>query len=225
MLVINNGVPKSGSTWIQQILSKMLNPSYPSKDWRNNWKNPSIAPERLEAYFKSREWEAAPTLIKMHIINGPEYAFLGDPGVRMLVSSRNIPDSVLSWFYMSVRLGNARIEEKQEWLAGQGVTFAHRLIEHRNSWVGVPNVLALKYEEILEQPAIEVMKIAGFVNFALTNDDAKKIIEATQVKLSEGEKPRDDSHFRTGGRSLGKEEIAPETYERLVEIEARGALA
>ena len=53
MLIPNNGVPKSGSTWIQKILCQLLDPAFPSENWRNSWFNPSVDPERLSTRLRT----------------------------------------------------------------------------------------------------------------------------------------------------------------------------
>ncbi len=220
MLIINNGVPKSGSTWVQRILEKGLNPAYPDKKWRNSWKNPSIDPTDLKAYVESGEWKGEqPVLIKMHITYGPEYDFIFQEGIKTVVSYRNIPDSVVSWFHHQVRHEKTTLERRKPWCNSTGRQFALRAVAHRLSWAGKPNVLPMKYEEMISNAPQQISRLFNGLELPLSEAKYEEIARETQVKLSTGEAPRDGMHVRTAGRSTAHEELPPHIFKELTELQ------
>lgn len=221
VLILNNGAPKSGTTWVQKICVKMLDPDFPDRKWRNFWKNPSIDPEKLQQYHASREWQEGRVLVKTHFAYEPKYSFLLEPNVRIIVTSRNLPDSVLSWFYHQVRKKGVGLEEKDGWLGTVGFEFADRLIEHRHTWRGKSNVLDVRYEDMLADAPGKVAEIAAFLDADISPKRAARIAERTQQSLAEGEAPRNDRHVRTGGQSTALQEIPPDIYDRLVELDRK----
>ena len=67
MLVICNGGMKSGSTWLMNMvrvsgLFTAIDNSYTNP----LWKNPSIAPEKLDLFFKEKKYRSSNLFCKQH---------------------------------------------------------------------------------------------------------------------------------------------------------------
>ena len=219
MLILNNGVPKSGSIWVQAIVPHLAEVIRPSSKWQNSWKSASVDPDRLEAYLASGETVTKNVFIKTHIIYSKEVDYLLSEKVAMFVSYRNIPDSVLSYYHHQVRHGFYKGGDIQKWMDGDGYRFALRAVAHRLSWVGKKNVIMIRYEDLLTNGNEEIMRMANFLGVDLSTDEAEGVLKATQVKLGSNEKPREGEHIRTAGRSRAREEIPEKNYNDFLTLE------
>lgn len=219
MLIINNGVPKSGSTWVQRILVQGLDPNFPDKKWRNFWKNPSIDPVDLPAYIKSGEWEEIPTLIKMHFAYNLEYKSLIRDGIKIIVSHRNIPDSVVSWFHHQVRMGKTTLDQRQAWLETRGREFARRAVNHRLSWSNKSGAYLIRYENMLYSAPAEIERLFSYIGHKKTPEECSELARKTEVKLDANAPLREGKHVRTAGRSVAKDELPEELYNEFCEME------
>lgn len=207
MLILNNGVPKSGSTWIQKIIVKAVNPAFPPQEWRNGWSNPSIDPERLSLYVKSGEWRETPTLIKTHLPYKRNLDYLADPDIKVIVSYRNVADSVLSRFHHHVRKGAVSKDDMPRWLETEGRGFAQRILKYRSSWAGRENALFLAYEDMVQDAPAGVAAILAFLGMPKSTEDCQHIARVTQARSRKGKEPREGKHVRTAGRSAAEEEL------------------
>lgn len=223
MLIINNGVPKSGSTWVQKIIRALVQPTFPSDQWRNNWNNPSVDNKRLADYVASEEWKAVPgpSLIKMHFPHSDRVNYLSRPDIRLVVSYRNIPDSVVSRFHNEVRKGNADPDRKQNWLETSGMDFARKTVRFRNSWVGFPNLLFIRYEDLLESTQQGIARIAAHLDLPEDPALVAQVAHTTSVRRDKTAPPQEGQHIRTAGRSVAAEELPADILDRLQEIEAK----
>ena len=220
MLIVNNGVPKSGSTWVQRIVRLVADPTFPGPEWCNDATNPMVRPEKLEAYVDGGEWIAGRTLIKQHLAFTADVAFLNQPGIRVLVTYRDLPDSVVSWFHHQARLGKADSGSFEQWLQGSGRNFAVRAIRHRESWRGVDNALLLRYEGMLLDAPAAVAQIMQFIDLPANDALAASVAGKTQARLDPGSPLNDGRHIRTAGRSVAREELPAAYHQELVELQA-----
>ncbi len=227
MLILNNGVPKSGSTWVQQIVSEMVDPELPAKKWLNDWINPSIPADKLSEYVSSEEWNKSSlyVLIKLHVYWQTGMEYLLRDGIKIIVSFRNIPDSVLSRYHHQVHYNKPEPERMRDWLETEGVKYARRMIQHRNSWSNTPGVLFLRYESLLSDTEQNISKIAKFLEVDCSDPLRKEIARRTSVDPKKYEQPQNDQHIRTAGRSRARIELPKDIYEALVRMEQQEALS
>lgn len=214
MLILNNGVPKSGSTMVQDLIRKAVKPARPSEKWQNpDWSNASVVPDKIAPFMESDEFKAADyVLLKMHFEMSPDFDFLrGHPDVNVIVSWRNVPDSVLSFFHHQIRRGRTQLEDKLTWLNTRGRRFARQAIAHKKSWRDVSNCHFVQFEELLARPDAEFAAILAFLGVELSEEDRGRILDGTIVQLKDGEKPREGAHVRTAGQSRAKKEL-PDTF-------------
>lgn len=219
MLIINNGVPKTGSTWIQRIVRTIARPGFPAGKWRSPSTNPSVKEELLKAYVDSGEWAEGYTLIKQHIPYSDALSYLAAEGIRVLVTYRDLPDAVVSWFHHCERQGKTRRGDIGAWLQGSGRNFAARSVRHRESWRGQPNARLIRYEDMLADAPGEIHRIMGFLGHPGTPDLAQAVARKTQVTLPPDAPLREGHHIRTGGRKVAQDELPEDFYRELVELQ------
>jgi hypothetical protein len=222
MLIVNNGVPKSGSTWVNKIVRDLVQPVRPHPRWqREGWQAASIARERIADYVASGEWRARPVLIKTHFEYGPDLAPLLQDGIRLVVTHRNLPDSVLSYWHHERRRGTAEADAMERWLKGRGMTFAEDMIRYYRSWADKPGALLVPYEEMVSDAAGQIARIAAHLGLEESAERIAAVAEGTQFRLKPGEAPREGAHARTGGLSRAEAELPAPILARLRRMEAR----
>ncbi len=218
MLIINNGHPKSGSSWMQLILTKSLNPCAPSESFRNKWRNPSVDIDRLEEYTNSAKWMDRDELLKMHFRYTNQRKFLLRSDIFIIITHRNIADSVLSFYYHNLRIGKVGVNDKINWLQTNGRTFAQGISVYRNSWKNIPNALMIRYEDMINKPETEISRVLLFLGKDINNYDIVGLSK-TKANPQKNGLPREDSHIRTAGISTAQNEIPAELLNEFYSLE------
>ncbi|MCC5996956.1 MAG: sulfotransferase domain-containing protein [Oceanicaulis sp.] len=221
MLIINNGIPKSGSTWVQRIIRYGMQPARPSQVWQKDIISPSIKDDDIAGYYASGEWRGRDVLLKHHLIYNDNLSFISDYQIRVIVSFRDLPDSVISWFHHNVRLGNTSLEDKSRWLETSGRAFAVRVLKYRRSWEGKPNTLMIRYEDLLADPKSGITTILEF----LGEEAGEELVDVLHNATKAGVKPdgplHEGKHIRTGGRRVARDELPGHFYDELLDLQAQ----
>ena len=222
MLIINNGTPKSGSTWINKIVRKTLPLDRLERKWRRkDWNSDSVHPDQLRQFIEHGDWKVEDILIKSHMSYLSKFDYLLQPGIKIIVTYRNLPDSIVSLFHHQMRLKKTPHTKIDIWFRMTGLKFAKKFIAYRRHWAQHESVLMISYESLIEDAPSQISKIGEFLGQNLTKEKANEIAKATQVKLKPDEKPKDGSHTRTGGHSRAHLELPPKILERLIRMEQR----
>lgn len=226
--------PKSGSTWLSYVLLLLLGDGAVPEGktlrdclhWvASSWPYPRSR-EELEAL-------PSPRIFKSHMPYS--MAVGGDPAAapcKYLYIARNPKDVCVSYYvFESDKAWSGGFSPPWEhWLelfiAGKvqrGPWFDHVLSwwEHRNA----PNVLFLRYEDMLEDPRRELETIARFLDKPLTDDLAAAIVDETafdRMKANPFSNLREisqlGSFFRKGRVGAWKERFTPaqsDAFDRL----------
>jgi len=219
MLILNNGAPKSGTTWIQSILRSVPEVSFPDPKWQNGNKNPSIARDRISEYFQSDEWRKNNVLVKMHEKYDDDLSFIADPEIRVVITYRNLPDSVVSWYHHQLRLGKTTADQKNDWLESEGRRYCVRIISQRLSWIDKPNTLLMRYEDMIADPATKIFDLLAFCGLPVSHKIASEMAQKTRKGPFSADKLRDGKHVRTGGVSVASTELPAEFLKSLLDLE------
>jgi hypothetical protein len=221
MLIINNGVQKSGSSLVQRLLQKALKPVPPGAAWQSEgWSNPSVPPEKLGGYYKSGEWREQTVLLKMHLRFLPEFKFLTtDPDVRVVVSRRNLPDTVVSFFHHQVRLGKAQPENRKTWMETVGRARAFAAAAYQTSWRNQPNSYVVRFEDMLSDPLPNLEGLLAFLGHPVPQARCEKIIASTIIRRNKNAEIHDGAFVRTAGLSQAKQELPEDFYNELCRMD------
>tara|TARA_R110002072_G_scaffold272420_1_gene432634 strand:- start:4963 stop:5655 length:693 start_codon:yes stop_codon:yes gene_type:complete len=220
MLVINNGVPKSGSTWIQQVLQRLCKIPGPSKTWqREGWHNPSIAPPKMAPFLASPECRNNVVCIKAHYRADPKMTELFlKSDVRMIVSYRNMPDTIVSLYYHE-RKYNGCTMSLEQWLATEADVRARDFLTIRTGWDSM-SPLMIPFEQMRENPVHWAMEIARYSEANVSEDEAAAFCAQTMKKT---DTIQENSHVRTGGAGAAHE--LPEHWRKVIEDIERETIA
>ena len=155
----------------------------------------------------------------MHFADSPDFAFLDNKDARVIVSYRNLPDSVISFFHHQIRMEKTTPDQKDKWLRTRGIRFAKDLQEYRRSWAQKDYVLLLKYEDMVLDAPAHIKKILQFLDQPCDDGICETLTEKTQVKIKKDGPLPVKKHVRTAGRSVARKEIPNDVFNTLTEME------
>lgn len=205
MLVISSGAPKSGSTWLFNILSEMKNYSAPPREFLLDEENvnPEIKYDRLGSLLKELDYSNTDYLIKNHFGRAEERdLLLSSPNVFVLDITRDLKDVIVSaYHYRQHRAADFNAKFKHfYWVKGRYV--ADMVRSYHETWNGAngANVFVASYERLKSDFETEVGRMGKFLRLELSPDDIARIKENTSMG-SLRKKYKDDGEkkfFRKG---------------------------
>lgn len=154
------GYPKSGNTWMQNLLGSLI-----------YGVDPQFLPDRLtqelipDMHTKRYYKRFLPvTCFKTHSLPQPAFR-------KVIHLVRDGRDVMASYFAMNKMLGkNLSLEEMI--VDGKGL-FPCRWHEHSRQWIENPydaEIIMVKYEELLTNPYVELTKICSFIGLTRSED-------------------------------------------------------
>ncbi|XP_071969479.1 3-beta-hydroxysteroid sulfotransferase-like isoform X2 [Engystomops pustulosus] len=180
--VFNVTYPKSGTTWLQEILSLIYSNGDPTPvkttfSWdRVPWLEQHSGRKQLEN-------RPSPRLITTHV---PFHMFpqtFFKTKAKVIYTIRNPKDVCVSLYYFSkIAQFMEYREDFQDFVAlflSEDIIFG-RWFEHVKGWLTVkdnPNVLILSYEDMLKDPKANVIKICQFLGKELNDAAIDSVVE------------------------------------------------
>ncbi len=168
--------PRSGNTWTRFLISNLAYPLEPTTFANLESRIPEIydVPDRLLRRFPR------PRIIKSHECFDPRY-----PKVIYLV--RDPRDVAVSHYYFNVKKRNVPegyplSDYVEHWfLRARTSPQLGTWGENVQSWLacrqGSPNLLRVRYEDLLEDTVGELARIASFMNLEPTVEDLSRAVE------------------------------------------------
>lgn len=196
MLVVCNGAPKSGSTWLYNIVERLYEFEWPSSEFlTSSKKHPTIRPDAVGSYLQNGDYQSKDVITKTHY--GSERIrdlLLSNPHTRVLDMERGLYDVIVSTYYDSCRReGFTGDFSKFYWFEGRSL--AQYLIQYHQIWgTGHPHVYVTSFEALKEDFAPEVRRIAKFLDRSLTDEEVEQIRQETDI-TSLRENYQDDPQY------------------------------
>lgn len=186
MLVIANGAPKSGSTWLFNIVQNLHTFSDVPEDYLLDRTNPNseIVYEKLDEFLANVDYGANDYLLKNHFGKAHQRdALLGAPDVLVINIKRELKDAVVSAYYYNMKLsGKKRTFDNYYWKEGRFL--ADQIRRYHRVWEEKPSsrVLLLSYERLKQNTVSEIMGIARFLGLSCSEAEAQAVIDATSME-------------------------------------------
>lgn len=133
------------------------------------------------------------------------------PDVKVIMTFRNLPDSVVSAYHHQVNYGQTSLT-LTEWLDDQGIFFARSLMQ-MDEWAD--HAFMLPFELALKDPITWLSRAAAYVDQHLSKEKILSIAGSVTVR-----NPLHSPHVRTGGAGSAKHELPPQWLARLLEMDA-----
>lgn len=171
--VIIASYPKSGNTWTRFLIGNLMFEDEPITFANLESKIPSIYLDEGVLAHAPR-----PRLLKSHEYFDPRYK-------KVIYVVRDPRDVVLSYYHFRVKCkaveeGHGMDEHVSRFLAGT-LDSHGSWGENVGSWLGArgqdSNFLLLKYENLLENPARELRRVASFLSIDATNERIERAIK------------------------------------------------
>lgn len=213
------GYPKSGNTWMQNILAGLVYGI-----------DPSGTPDRLiqelvpdiyqHAYYQ--RWQS-PMLFKSHQLPQVKYRKV----IYLVRDGRDVMASL--YRYLQALKGDSIDFIKV--MEGEYMPPFGKWHEHVNSWIANPynaEMIIIKYENLLTNPEKEISSLSQFLELDTTHSQIERVIEQTQFqKLKAKENkwgmaynnwPKGKSFFRQGKSGSYKNELTDDLEERFINM-------
>ncbi len=186
--------PKSGNTWTRFLVGNLIHPAEPVTFLTADKIIPAIDGQSKHFFKKLPR----PRVIKSHFPFDPSYK-------RVVYIVRDPKDVALSQYHYQIKRrvleeGHAIEEFISRFVAGETCPYGS-WGENVASWLaarhGTPGFLLLKYEDMLSQTPVELVKVANFLGIEPTIDRITKATERSSAdrmrKLEQTEASKWDS--------------------------------
>lgn len=207
--IIIAGFPKSGNTWMQNLISGVLygidSTLLPDRLTQE------LVPEITKGYYKRI---LNFVCFKSHDLPKPEYR-------KIIHLVRDGRDAMASYYHFRKGLGYNETY-KQHIIEGQNV-YPCKWHLYNEKWIENPynsDIITIRYEDLLKNPLIEMQRICKFIGVERQNELILRSIEGNSFKNMQKKEetfkkhsniwPDDKKFFRKGKIGSYKEEIPKE---------------
>lgn len=186
MLVIANGAPKSGSTWLFNIIQNIHRFSAVPDEFLLDRSNPNseIVYERLDEFLAKVDYRSNDYLLKNHFGSPHQRdGILACPDALVVNIKRDLKDAIVSAYYYNMKLsGKKRTFENYYWKEGRFL--ADHIRRYHRVWEEEPSsrVLFVSYERLKQHPVSEVAGVARFLGLHLSDGEIENAIKSTSME-------------------------------------------
>ena len=187
MLIICNGGPKSGSTWVTNIVKniELVNPI--KKEYRNpRWFNPSfIDHNRFELFISSTNICYENFYCKQHW-SGEDWhqKLLCKKNIKVLNTVRDPKDVLCSRYFADIRKHQTTaINIENYYWEDDGRNKLIKWFDYQFFWHNPENIyqpFVTMYEELLLKPHEKISKLLSFLEIDYRSEDVERIEEETR---------------------------------------------
>jgi hypothetical protein len=205
MLLVCNGAQKSGSTWLYNILTSLVDCKEPDPEYlTGNSKNPCIAPGKFESFLQNVDFVNENYISKNHLSTVEQRdLLLKYNGVYIFDIERDPRDVVVSSYYDARnRFGYDQPFLKFYWTNGRELVA--KLMAYHELWrnSGVRCHVA-SFEGLKNTFPSDVRGIAGTLHITLSDEEIEQLYEDTNMdklrkKYANQELYAGDKFFRKG---------------------------
>ena len=198
MLIVCNGAPKSGSTWLYNIVARLRPAAWPEPAFlTGSKKHPTIRPDALKDFLATGAHRSADLICKSHYGNPAiRDLLLADPHTLVLDMERGMRDVLVSSYYDTCRRDGFQGSFGQYyWFEGR--MLADHLMRYHRVWNnGHPQVFRTTFEALKTRFLPEARRIAEFLGLSVTDEQLMEIEQATSIGALR-ESYKDDPQYAT----------------------------
>lgn len=204
MLVVSNGVIKSGSSWLMLIAQRLIDVDELPEDFQDPaWTNPALQRDRLTEFLTEGHAYRNNYLVKNHFaVPGERNAMLFYPWCKVIMTFRDMRDSVVSRYYHHQRAGEVAADGTfHEFFWAPEPPNGRQTLEYMAQYVSTWNVddealWKIRYEDLHADVGSAVRSLAMFLDVDTDHVDIDEVIRASQPRA--GIDPSGTAHIRTG---------------------------
>ena len=226
MLVVNNGVMKSGSVLLGQILMQTGEFVRDIGQFQNTrWNAVSVEKDRISEFLDGYNFRDSNVCLKMHCDEGP-FVQRNDPNIKVITTFRNLKDSVVSYGHHKLKPHKNTDDRPVEYwtkdyfadpkrFGKTAYKFGLHYLRSRQYGSFMINFQDLAVDN-KEKTMNEVYRHLGL---SVSRETIEQIIENTNPKIKSKDDYKEGSHVRTGGISAAKDELPEMTYSQLDKLD------
>lgn len=191
MLIVLNGAPKSGSTWLVLIVQAMnLFERIPPKYQNQNWINSSIAPDQISNLIEQCNYHDRNYFCKQHWVNSGEVKatnMLANADIKMINIIRDIRDVLVSRYFHDLRLNKTAEEDINDYYWSSGKNNMIWYMKYHTSWHG-PEVklqpFLCSYKRLHRDFLGQMKELVAYLELQdkITSEEIARIKEATSIR-------------------------------------------
>ncbi|MEM7226393.1 MAG: sulfotransferase domain-containing protein [Pseudomonadota bacterium] len=232
MLIVCNGAIKSGSTWLYNVVTRLLDLSWPPDSYLTltNDAHPTIPSRKIEAFLALGLHQEAHYVSKNHYGRQEiRDLLLADSQVRVIDMTRDLRDVIVSAYYDACRRnGFEGSFETYYWRLGRGL--ADQLSRYHALWGdGHPQVFVTSFETLKTDFRPEVARLAAFLDLPPNPEKIAEIEQETHIdrlrKKYSGEAEyatEENPFFRKGEIGDWRNHFGPKLIADLERVERHG---
>ncbi|MEM6612105.1 MAG: sulfotransferase domain-containing protein [Cyanobacteria bacterium P01_C01_bin.72] len=190
MLIVLNGAPKGGSTWLVLIVQAMnLFERIPTEYQDEKWVNSSIAQDKLDLFLNECIYQDESYFCKQHWTNSGEIKaadLLADSNIRMVNIIRDIRDVLVSRYFHDLRLNLTQEDDIAKYYWSMGKKNMIKYMEYHNSW-HAPGVeqqpFLCSYERLHRNFMGQMTELVAYLELGekITAEEIKQIKGSTSI--------------------------------------------
>ena len=199
MLVICNGAAKSGSTWLYNIVNHLMEFQWPAQSYisQSNTKHPTIKEKYLQGFIDNEDLVGRDYVSKNHY-GRPFHRtiLLSSPNTRVIDMARDTRDVIVSSYYDSCRRSGFK-GSFDDYYWQEGRLLVDYMKRYHDVWHEPHQQICLtSFEQLKQNFAEEVMKIAKFLDVEIDEQGIEQIYQSTNIN-SLRKSYQDDAQYNT----------------------------
>lgn len=191
MLIVCNGAPKSGSTWVSKLVENIPGVMpIPATYRRADWVNPSLAMQFIQSPEDIPSFPGSICFTKTHIVGDKNTdGFLRLTNVKFVNIIRDYRDTFVSRFHHDKRTGNVdkNCTLQEYFKYGRAESMINLSVRYQRNWhlrdSSEPHPFLLSYELLHSDWNDSVRRLLEFLALPVKSDDKllDRLREATRV--------------------------------------------
>lgn len=205
MLLILNGAPKGGSTWLVLIVQAMGSfKRIPEEYQDEQWSNSSIREDKIADFIDSFDYKHQNYFCKQHWVNEGDLAelnLLTVPNLKMVNIIRDVRDVLVSRYFHDLRLNLTKAENIEDYYVAVGKKNMQQYMEYHISWHSYQRTLQpflCSYERFHENFSEQLQELVNYLGLSKTIGDREIAEIEAKTSFSSRKETGKGKFFRKG---------------------------
>jgi hypothetical protein len=225
MLVVLNGAPKGGSTWLVLIVQAMkLFQRIPDEYQDGQWSNSSICEDEIANFLDRVDYQEQNYFCKQHWFNENNFAelnLLAVPNLKMVNIIRDVRDVLVSRYFHDLRLNLTKADNIDDYYDMIGRRNMQQYMQYHISWHSDQQELQpflCSYERLHSNFAEQLQELIAYLGLSHLISEAEIAEIQGKTSFSSRQETGDGKFFRKGIVGDWENHLSPAIIEDLRQI-------
>jgi hypothetical protein len=213
MLVVLNGAPKGGSTWLVDLVRSIDHYSVvPQKFQDKNWKNSSIDRRKLSQFLSEVDFKSRNYFCKQHWSGFPEAKeLLRNRDIRMINIVRDLRDVLVSRYFFDKLRGAFTGDSLAQFYEDTGRRIIAEYIAYHVFWHSTqPEPLLVSFEGLKLQFRTTVVAMLEYLRLTRSDADIVKLRGTDVERATDGRTIKEGSFHRESAVGGWRKHLDPD---------------